>query len=273
MKKLFIDEYGELKPLPIGVAVVILVVGFVTFLALTPFTIVGSGHRGVVVNVGKVQDEILEEGFHFINPIASVTEINVQTQKVEAQATAASKDLQTVTAVVAVNYHLDPKTVNKLYQEIGMDFESRIISPSIQEAVKSATAKFTAEELITKRSEVGADIQASLTTRLNSKYMIVELVSIVNFDFSPSFNEAIEAKVTAEQNALASKNKLEQIKYEAEQRIVQAEAEAEAIAIQASAINSQGGADYVNLKAVEKWSGVLPTYMTGDSIPFINLTK
>jgi regulator of protease activity HflC (stomatin/prohibitin superfamily) len=84
-------------------------------------------------------------------------------------------------------------------------------------------------------------------------------MSIVNFDFSESFNTAIEAKVTAEQNALAARNKLEQVKFEADQRIAQAQGEAEAIKIQASAIEAQGGAAYIQLQAIKQWNGQLPS--------------
>jgi regulator of protease activity HflC (stomatin/prohibitin superfamily) len=139
-------------------------------------------------------------------------------------------------------------------------------------AVKASTANYTAEELITKREVVRQTIQDSLTERLKQNYVDVTGVSIVDFNFSPSFNQAIEAKVTAEQNALAAKNKLEQVKYEAEQRVEQAKGEAEAIKIQTQAIQSQGGRDYVNLKAIEKWNGELPQQMMGGAVPFVNIT-
>jgi regulator of protease activity HflC (stomatin/prohibitin superfamily) len=157
-----------------------------------------------------------------------------------------------------------------LWKSVGEDYKIKIIDPAIQEAIKAVTSKYTAEELITKRSQVKDDAKVVLAERLTKEFIIVDELSIVNFDFSKSFNEAIEAKVTAEQNALASKNKLEQVKYEAEQRIVQAKGEAEAIKIQAEAIQNQGGEAYVNLKAIEKWNGTLPTY-TGGAMPFINV--
>lgn len=230
-------------------------------LYLSPFAVIDAGNRGVVVNLGKVDDVILTEGFHWVAPLDDIHEISVQTQRFEATASAASKDLQSVSAQIVVNGHLDPESVNKLFQQIGSDYETKIIDPAIQESVKAATAQFTAEELITKRAEVGAIIQATLTERLAKSWITVESVSIVDFSFSASFNEAIEKKVTAEQNALAAKNKLAQTEYEADQRIAEATGEAEAIRIQAEAITSQGGAEYVKLKWVEKWNGVLPTHM------------
>lgn len=241
----------------VGLVILVLILG--------PFTLVGTGHRGVVTHLGEVKEEILSEGFHWINPLDSVTDVSVQTERFQATASAASKDLQSVTAEIVVNGHVDPASVNKLYQLIGTDYEVKVIDPAIQESVKAATAQFTAEELVTKRAEVGTIIQTSLAERLAKNYILVESVSIVDFQFSPSFNSAIEAKVTAEQDALAAKNKLAQIEYEAQQKVVTAQAEAEAIRIQAEAVTSQGGADYVKLQWVNKWDGVLPTTMLNDA--------
>lgn len=238
------------------------------------FRIVGAGERGVVLTMGQVSDSVWTEGLHLKIPlIQSVKILDVKTQVESIDATAASKDLQNVTAKIALNYHLDAERVNKLWQSLGADYKVRIIDPAIQEAIKAVTAQYTAEELITKRPQVKDDAKVALSERLSKEFIIVDEFSIVNFDFSVSFNQAIEAKVTAEQNALASKNKLEQVKYEAEQRIVEARGEAEAIRIQAQAIQSQGGAEYVNLKAIEKWDGKTPVYMMGNSVPFINLAK
>ena len=248
----------------IGIVVLILIFG--------SFRIVGAGERGVVLTMGQVSDTVWSEGLHLKVPlIQSVKILDVKTQVESIDATAASKDLQNVTAKIALNYHLDSERVNKLWQSLGAEYKVRIIDPAIQEAVKAVTAKYTAEELITKRPQVKDDVKVALTERLNKEFIIVDEFSIVNFDFSSSFNAAIESKVTAEQNALASKNKLEQVKYEAEQRITEAKGEAEAIRIQAQAIQQQGGAEYVNLKAVEKWNGTLPQYMMGNSVPFVNL--
>lgn len=255
------------------VAGIVSFVLLIAFLVLAPFASVNAGHRGVVTRFGAVQDFVLTEGFHWVSPFDDVHEINVQTQKMEAVADSASKDLQTVNVRVAVNAHVDPVNVQRLYQEVSGNVWETVVAPAIQESVKAATAGFTAEELITRRSEVSDMIDKVLTERLSTKYLVVENVSIVNFSFSRTFTEAIEAKVTAEQDALASKNKLEQVKYEAEQKVVSATAEAEAIRIQAQAITQQGGDAYVELQAVQKWNGILPTQVLGGAIPFINVTK
>ena len=239
---------------------------------LSPFTLVNAGHRTVITYFGQVQEGVLNEGFHFISPFASSHEFDIRTQKIETQASAASKDLQSVATTIAINFHVNPATVKSLYQETQGDYEVTLISPAVQESVKAATAQFTADELITRRAEVKDAMKLALASRESMKFFIVEDVSIVNFSFSESFNTAIENKVRAEQDALASKNKLEQTKYEAEQKIVSATAEAEAIRIQAQAITQQGGQAYVDLQAVLRWNGILPTtFVPGSAIPFINI--
>ena len=250
-----------------------LLVSFILFLILNPIVIISAGQMGVITRMGAVQDEILNEGIHWVTPvIKNVIKFNVKTQKVEKESSAASKDLQIVTSNIALNYHLEPNKINKLYQEIGKNYEEVVIIPAIEEFVKKTTAKYTAEELITKRSEVKDDLKNSLGENLSKRHIYIDDVFITNFQFSESFDVAIEAKVTAEQKALEAKNKLEQVKFEAEQRITQATAEAESIRIQAQAITQQGGKDYVNLKWIEAWGNggaKVPTYLTGDSGSFL----
>lgn len=237
---------------------------------------VDVGNVGIKTRVGRVLGTV-QPGLYFKAPFTDeVHEMNVQVQKEQADAGAASSDLQTVTAQIAVNYNVDPSAVIDIYSKVGTEYKTKVIDPAIQEATKAATAKYTAEELITKREEVRGNILALLKDRLAENHIIVDQVSIVHFDFSPSFNAAIEAKVTAEQNALAAKNKLEQVKYEAEQRVAAANAEAEAIRVQSNAANNEKyvalKALEVQAKAIEKWNGKLPDQMIpGSAVPFINL--
>ncbi len=255
----------------IGVVVLFLVIW------LWPFGTVGGGARGVVLNWGAVSTQTKSPGLYFRVPIMQrVIEMDVQVQKESTTATAASSDLQNVKAEVALNYNLDPAQVATIYKSIGDEaiVNDRIIAPAMQEAVKAVTANYTAEELITKRQEVTNLIQTQLTTKLQGYGILVDAFNVTNFDFSDSFNQAVEAKVTAQQNALAAQNKLQQVQFEADQTIATAKAQAQAIQIQAQAINSQGGADYVQLQAIKAWDGKLPTQMVpGSTVPFINLTK
>jgi len=240
-----------------------------TIILLGSVGTIGAGERGVVTKFGAVTGEIKEEGLYFKVPIIQkVIKMDVQTQKDEVSAGSASSDLQTVNTIVALNYKLNSSSVATIYQELRTDYNTRVIAPSIQESVKSATALFTAEELITKRAEVRDEIQKALTEKLEKRGITVEALNIVNFSFSSSFDEAIEKKVTAEQDALASKNKLEQIKFEAQQKVEEAKGKAEAIRIESDALRSNPAV--LELRALEKWDGVMPQ-VTGGATPFINL--
>jgi len=255
------------------IAICVLIFAFFIFLILNPIVIISAGERGVVLKWGAVQDVILDEGIHWITPIQKdVEDIDVTILKEEKAASAASKDLQIVSTKVAVNYHLDPLKVNWIYQNLRHEASQRVVGPSIEESIKKTTARYTAEELVIKREVVKEDLRTTIATLLLRNHIIVDDVYMTDFDFSPEFNKAIEAKVTAEQNALMAKNVLSQRRYEAQQVVVAAKAEAEKIQIQAKAIQQQGGKDYVQLKAIEKWDGKLPVQMYPNAtLPFLNL--
>lgn len=272
----FTNQYGEFNAkfyLTIGG----IVFAVLAFIALMPFVIVGAAENVVITQFGQI-DRTLGPGIHWVTPIVERSnKYSSRIQKIEVAASAASGDLQDVSTTVAINYAVNGNSVAELYVATKFSHEETVLQPVIQESIKSVTARYTAEELITKRALVKEEIlelvKAGVTSRFGGKELIiVNDLAITNFEFSASFNSAIEAKVKAEQEALKAQNDLERVKFEAEQRIAQAQAEAEAIKIQAQAINSQGGADYVNLKAIEKWNGVLPTQMIpGGTVPFINL--
>jgi len=247
-----------------------ILISIVVFVPLmSSFGTVGAGERGVRLRFSAVTGSVLDEGLYFQIPfVERVVTMSVQIEKYEASADAASKDLQSVSTTVAVNYHLDPSTVDSVYQEFRDEYRARIIEPSIQEAVKSAIARYTAEELITKRAAVRDDIKANVQEKMEPNGISLDELNIVNFSFSKSFNIAIEKKVTAEQEAFAAQNKLEQVKFEAQQRVEEAKGKAEAIRIEADALRQSP--QVLELRALEKWDGVLPK-VTGENVPFINV--
>ncbi|ADG83142.1 prohibitin family protein [Thermincola potens] len=256
--------------------IIVGVVALILFLGpLRPWYIVPPGHKGVVIQLGAVKGEF-SEGIHFRIPLVQkIVDVNVQIQKSETESVAASKDLQMVTSKIALNYHVNPLAVAEVFQKIGLAYEQKIIDPAVQEAMKAITAKYTAEELITKRQQVALEIQQLLTTRLKKSDIVVDAFSIVNFQFSDEFNKAIEAKQTAEQLALKAQRDLQRVKIEAEQKVAAAKAEAEALKIQ----KEQVTADLIKLReievqkqAVEKWDGKLP-YYNGGAVPFINIGR
>lgn len=255
------------------------------------YYIVESGQVGVITHFGNVQDEILPEGLHMIHPVKTkIVPINTRIQKVEANATASSKDLQNVTSKVALNFYLSKEKANEIYQKIGLNYLQTIIQPAIQESVKSSTAQFTAEELITKRPKVKMSIFTDLKERLKLHEIIVSDFSIIDFNFSREFNKAIEEKQVAEQRALRAKNDLNRIQVEAEQARVKAEglakaelemakAKADAMIVLAKAealaklevakaeaeaqklLRETLTSDVLHLRSIEKWNGILPTIM------------
>lgn len=247
--------------LGVALGIVVLITLFSSFMVINP------GERGVKITFGQMSKDVLTEGLHFKLPfVQMVTVIDVKTQKAEYESKSASKDLQSVTSLVAVNYNPEPNSVDRLLADIGTNFEFKVIKPAIEEAVKSSTAQFTAEELITKRSEVKDKITEVLKTRLARSYIEVDEVSIVDFGFSPEFDKAIEQKQTAEQQALKTKWDLETVKIQSQQKVEQAKAEAESLRLQKQELTPE----LVNLRAIQKWNGVLPK-VTGGATPFVTI--
>ncbi|MBI1890376.1 MAG: prohibitin family protein [Burkholderiales bacterium] len=253
-------------------------IGFVVILfllaLLAPFATVPAGHRGVMTTFGNPSNEVMSEGIHFRIPIAQTLNlVNVSIQKGEGDGDAASRDLQTVHTKIALNYHIKPEAAVSVFRDLGNQPGERIIIPSVQESVKAVTARFTAEELIAKRTDVRDQIVSKLRERLERHGIVVDEFSIVNFNFSKSFNDAIEAKTTAEQLKLKAERDLQRIEVEARQKVTQAKAEAEALAAQRQQVTPE----LIKLRemenqrlAIEKWDGHLPN-VSGGAVPFINV--
>lgn len=254
---------------------VIVGVSLLVFLILKPWVQIGAGERGVLLNFGAVQQRVLGEGLHLRIPIMQrIVPMDVKVQKATTDATASSSNLQEVSSTVAINYHIIPNRSNTVYQTIGIEFKERIIDPAVQEVVKAVSAKYSAEDLITKRSAVSDAMKSTLTERLLAHNIAVDAFSIVGFSFSKIYMEAIESKQTAEQLAMKAQRDLERIKIEAEQKITSAKAEAEALRLQRENIST----DLIelrkieaNLKAIEKWNGILPQVTGGGGVPLIGV--
>ncbi len=254
---------------------VLVAAGIAVLLVLTPFAIVPAGHRGVLTTFGKPSPEVFDEGLHFRWPIAqSMHLVGVAIEKGEGEGDAASKDLQTVKTKVVINYHVRPDAVVAVYRDLGNQPGERIIVPAVHEAVKAVTARYTAEELISKRAIVRNDIVDALRERMARHGLVIDEFSIVSFNFSKTFDEAIEAKTTAEQLKMKAERDLQRIEVEAQQKIARAKAEAESLSLQRQQVTPE----LLRLretenqaKAIEKWDGKLPATMAGGAVPFISL--
>lgn len=242
------------------------------YVLVESYTIIPAAHIGVQVTFGEVQQHTLSEGLHFVNPLSSIR--NVEVRMVSSQlkgASAGTKDLQQVHTDIVLNYRLDGTKAAHIYKEYGFDLQDKVILPALNESFKAVTAHYSSEELITKRDEVSAKIKEEVGGKLGKYNIGVSDISLVNFGFSAEYQKAIEAKVIATQSKLQAEQDLARIEVEAKQAVAKAEGRAKAIQIETAAINSQGGASYVQLKAIEKWDGKLPTTQAGGATPFIKL--
>lgn len=258
---------GGIKKIVITVVVILALL----IVILNSFTTVSAGHTGVVTTFGKVSEGVLSEGLHFKIPfIQNIILIDNRVQKAEASCSSASKDLQTVSSTIAVNYKVLNGFSASVYKNIGMDYESVIITPAIQECVKAVTAKFTAEELITNRQSVGDQMMELLREKIGDYGIDIQIFNITAFDFTDEYNAAIEAKQTAQQNALKAEQDLQRIRVEAEQTIAKAQAEAEAYRLKSEQLTPE----IIISNYIEKWDGKLPTVAGGDnSTMMIDITS
>jgi len=264
---------SDFKQIGAGIAAGLITV--LLFVVGSSFTVISAGHTGVQVTFGEVNPQPLTEGVHMVNPISSIADVDVRLQKAELKgANAGTKDLQVVHTDIVVNYRLDPTKVPHIFKEFGLNVDEKVLGPGINEAFKSVTGHYTSEELVTKRDLVSSEILQHLVEKMAPFNITVSNISLVNFGFSPEYQKAIEAKVISVQQTAKAQQDLERIKVEANSRIAQADGEAKAIAIQAAAIQSNGGANYVQLQWIEKWDGKLPTtVLGGDSKTLMNISK
>jgi len=244
------------------------------FLIANPFLTIPAGHRGVVLNWGAVQKEVLPEGLAFRWPVYQrVVRADVRILVTQPDCDAVTKDQQVNHTKVAVNYHVIPGEASWVYQNVGPDYKEKLVFPKIQEIVKAITARYTALELISKREQIRNEMKDHLKDALQPYRIIVDDFSVVNFKWDIEFQKAIEAKQVAEQLAMKAQRDLERIKIEAEQKITQAKAEAESLRLQKENVTPhliRLRQIEANIKAIEKWNGQLPRF-SGGAIPFIDM--
>ncbi|MEH1923304.1 prohibitin family protein [Nostoc sp.] len=245
---------------------------FLITLFLTPCVIVNAGERGVLMKFGEVQNQILGEGLHLIIPVVNtVKKLSIQVQKQEISAEASSKDLQSVFADVALNWHIIPQEVNVIFQEIGdeQNVVIRIINPAVAEVIKSVIAKYTAEEIITKRGEVKSGVDEALSTRLSSYHVAVDDISLIHVHFSERFDEAVEAKQIAEQEAKRAEFIALKATRQAEAKVNLAKGEAEAHRLLRDGLTPE----ILQRQAIEKWNGKLPLIVSKETPKLLNLSE
>ncbi len=255
---------------------IVLLVIFIIIL-FSSFKSIPTGFVGVKTQFGAVQETIMQEGLNLKTPfIEQINLIDCRIQVAEVDTGAASKDSQTVQTKVSVNYRINKESANNLYKEIGLNYKNIIIDPALLDSIKSSTAKFTAEEAITKRDELANKIKETLEGKMKEKGITIVEINVPNVDFSPEYNKAIESKQVIEQQTKAAQYELEKAKIENEKKIVQAEADAKVMALQSAQITDKTLEleRIKNQKAfIDKWTGTLPTTTLSEGLGLFNLNK
>lgn len=253
-----------------GIPVLVLCLLVCFIILCNPFVMVGPGERGIKIRLGQVQPESYGEGLHFIFPfIQKFRTMDVKTQKNTLTTSVYTKDIQQARITYVINFNVQPNNVNKLFQEVGLDYTSKILTPVVEGTIKDIIGKWNAQDLIANREKATGDILFKLQSQLADNYINVTDFQMTEINYSDVFERAIESKVTAEQEALKAKNKTVQVEEEAKQKVIAAQAEAKSMAIRAQALSQNKS--LVQYEAVQKWDGKMPQYMLGNSVPFINV--
>ena len=263
-------------------------------LGLNSFASVPVGHTGILLTMGKVEDSALSEGVHFKIPFAQkIISMDNRIKKLELNTEAFSKDIQTVSATLAVNYRLQADKTFSIYKSAGLSYEDNLIVPATHEVLKSVCAQYTAEELISKRAESSDKMRDELDAKLSGMGISVNDFNIIDFDFSDEFISAVESKQVAEQlkKKAATENETAIAQAEREKQVVikQSEAQAQSLLIaaqaEADAIKLAADAEAYRLEHVgaqltnqtilntlaENWNGELPGVVGADAAGIFSL--
>lgn len=234
------------------------------------FTTVDTGYRGVETHFGKVVSDSLPEGLYFYNPFTSdMIQMDARIQKWDGETTAYTKDVQQAQVRFTLNFRLDPEKAHLIYQSVGVDWASKIVTQIVHEEIKREFGQHEAVDLVSQRDKASRVIEAAVTEKLGARSVIVTGLQLTNIDYTKEFEHAVEAKVVAQQRAIEEQNRTVQIREQAAQKVLQAEAEAKSIQIRAQALEQN--AKLVEWEAVQKWDGKLPVYSLGGAVPFIQV--
>ena len=278
---MFKDKAGNFSPFKLILTIFVVILAII-FLG-SSFVVIPAGHTGVALTFGKVEDVVLQEGLHFKVPfVQKIVVVDNRIVKLDVNTEAFSKDLQTITTVVAVNYHVGKENSQTLYKNVGMGFEEVLITPAVNEVLKAVTAKYTAVELVSSRAEVSMLLDEGLNEKMNAYGIFINELNIINWDFSEEYINAVEAKQVAEQNLIKTRTEQEQAlviaNTEAQKRVIAAEAQANEIKVLANAnaesnriITESISELLIKYQTVAKWDGKLPTVMAGSDNMLIDI--
>ncbi|MCQ2059166.1 MAG: prohibitin family protein [Bacteroidaceae bacterium] len=246
------------------IALVIIVIFCLSFYTIP------SGKMGVLATFSKVSETPVKPGLHIKVPVMqTVSKVSTQTQKITVSEECYTKDVQTATLYCEINYNVIPMATAKLFTEVGRNYEDKVIMPIIRGVIKNVIGTYDATNIVNNRENIRMVIEQDIRKELNDKYFENIFIQLSNIDYADKFEQSILEKQVAEQEALRAKNVTVKIQEEANQKIIAAKAEAEALQLKASALEKNQ--KLVELEAIQKWDGKLPTYMLGDAVPFIDL--
>ena len=234
-----INDYKQFKEFSKAASVI---AGFIAVILIfmSSITSIPTGHTGVITSFGKVKDYVYDAGLNFKLPWCKIVKLDNRTQKETLETSCFSKDIQEVNVLFTLNYKIQKENAQQIYKTIGKEYYDTVVMPCVQEAIKTTTAKYTAEELVGMRKNLADTIEKELGETLSKYNIDVVDISIENMDFTDAFEKAVEEKQVAQQNKLKSETQAEQKIIEAEAdakaKIIAAEAEAEAYRVQSSQI-------------------------------------
>jgi len=245
---------------------------FIIAAFFSTFFTIQAGERGVITTFGKPSERIANEGLNLKIPfIQQVYKYNVKTIPINFDNKAGvgdkseysslfsfTKDQMEIQVAIVVNYHIEPNDVMTVYRTYGQQnyYNLNVIEPIIREAVKAESAKFNVAELAQERETFSNNVHKNLATKFETKKAVLESIYVVNIELPPAYKESIDKKMIAEQDALAAKNKLDQVQFEAQQKVAEAQGKADAMKLEVSAL--QQNAQILQLRMIEKWNGNLP---------------
>ncbi len=242
----------------------------VFILAITSFYSVSSTERGIIATFGKINPTAIDAGLHMKIPfVQTVNKMSIQTVKMEQTTPAYTKDIQTANVDYVLNFDPVPESMAVLFRNVGSNYIAKIITPVVEGVLKDIIGNFNAADIVANREEVRQEIEAELSRQLPKEYISNVHIQIVNIDYDDTFEQSIVDKQVAEQKALTAKNNTVRIQEEANQKVISAEADAKAMQIKADALKANPA--LTQYEAVQKWDGKLPSYMLGNSVPFIDL--
>src|SRR5215470_7395241 len=216
-----IDANGgtTIRLIALGILGLVLIV-----LLFNSVTRVGTGRVGVLTLFGRVTGETLGEGLHLINPLKTNNEMSIQTQSLKESASVPSSEGLMMNMDTSLIYHLDPNHAADVFQKIGIDYETRVVEPTLRSAIRESTASHSANALYTgEREMVGKQIFEQLVRELTPRGMTVENVLLRDIQLPATLKASIEAKQQAEQEALAMNFRLQKETQEAQRKRIEAQ--------------------------------------------------